>query len=88
MHPAFSVIFFTSASGAGYGLLTFLGLLATLDWLPLNAPFNLSVITLALVLITAGILSSTAHLDIQSVHGELYHNGVPRGYLVKVYLRL
>ena len=62
MHPAFSVIFFTSASGAGYGLLTLLGLFATLDWLPLNAPFNLSVITLALVLITAGLLSSTAHL--------------------------
>ena len=62
MHPAFSVIFFTSASGAGYGLLTLLGLFATMDWLPLNAPFNLSVITLALVLITAGLLSSTAHL--------------------------
>ena len=26
MHPAFSVIFFTTASGAGYGLLFLLGL--------------------------------------------------------------
>ncbi len=25
MHPAFSVIFFTTASGAGYGLLALLG---------------------------------------------------------------
>ena len=28
MHPAFSVIFFTTASGAGFGLLSWLGLLA------------------------------------------------------------
>lgn len=27
MHPAFSVIFFTTASGAGYGLLALLGVL-------------------------------------------------------------
>ena len=62
MHPAFSVIFFTTASGAGYGLLVLLGLFAVFDWVPMNAPFNLVVITLALVLITAGLLSSTAHL--------------------------
>ena len=62
MHPASSVIFFTTASGAGYGLLVLLGLFAVFDWVPMNAPFNLVVITLALVLITAGLLSSTAHL--------------------------
>ena len=62
MHPAFSVIFFTTASGAGYGILALLGLFATFGWLPLKTSFNLTIITLALILITAGLLSSTAHL--------------------------
>ena len=62
MHPAFSVIFFTTASGAGYGILALLGLFATFGWLPLKPSFNLTIITLALILITAGLLSSTAHL--------------------------
>ena len=62
MHPAFSVIFFTSASGAGYGILALLGLFAAFGWIPLKASFNLTIITLALILITAGLLSSTAHL--------------------------
>ena len=30
MHPAYSVILFTTASGAGYGLLALLGLAAAL----------------------------------------------------------
>ena len=34
MHPAYSVIFFTTATGAGYGLLASLGLLAALGLLP------------------------------------------------------
>ncbi len=62
MHPAFSVIFFTSASGAGYGILALLGLFAAFGWIPSKASFNLTIITLALILITAGLLSSTAHL--------------------------
>lgn len=62
MHPAFSVIFFTTASGAGYGILALLGLFATFGWLTLKPSFNLTIITLALILITAGLLSSTAHL--------------------------
>lgn len=62
MPPAFSVIFFTSASGAGYGILALLGLFAAFGWIPLKASFNLTIITLALILITAGLLSSTAHL--------------------------
>ena len=62
MHPAFSVIFFTTASGAGYGILALLGLFATFGWLPLKTSFNLTIITFALILITAGLLSSTAHL--------------------------
>jgi hypothetical protein len=34
MHPAFSVIFFTTASGAGFGLLAWFGLLALAGGLP------------------------------------------------------
>lgn len=61
MHPAFSVIFFTTASGAGYGLLL---------WLALDAAFTRiadpivgwSGFALAFALITSGLLSSTFHL--------------------------
>ena len=34
MHPAFSIIFFTAATGAGYGLLAMLGTLAACGRLP------------------------------------------------------
>ena len=60
MHPALSVIFFTSLSGAGYGLL-FWSALAALDGRV--HPWSLWVATLlALVLVTAGLLSSLLHL--------------------------
>ena len=62
MHPAYSVIFFTTASGAGYGLLIWLGLLGPLGWVPQTAAFGFVGIGLSLVLITGGLLSSTAHL--------------------------
>lgn len=62
MHPAYSVIFFTTASGAGYGLLIWLGLLGPLGWVPQTSAFGLVGLGLALALITAGLLSSTAHL--------------------------
>ena len=62
MHPAYSVIFFTTASGAGYGLLTLLALGATIGWLPPDRTLGLTGLGLALTLITAGLLSSTAHL--------------------------
>ncbi|TIV69463.1 MAG: dimethyl sulfoxide reductase anchor subunit [Mesorhizobium sp.] len=62
MHPAFSVVFFTTATGAGYGLLALLGLLGGLGFVP--ADFRLGVVgmTLALGLIIVGLLSSTGHL--------------------------
>ncbi len=62
MHPAYSVIVFTTSSGAGYGLLFWLslahiaGLLPAEGWLPF---FSVAV---ALALITVGLLSSTLHL--------------------------
>ena len=62
MHPSFSVIFFTTASGAGYGLLTLLGVLAPLGLAPANAAFGFVALGLALGGITAGLISSTFHL--------------------------
>ncbi|WP_353861680.1 DmsC/YnfH family molybdoenzyme membrane anchor subunit [Azospirillum formosense] len=62
MHPAFSIIFFTSAAGAGYGLLALLGLLAPLGLLPASPLFGLAALALALGLVVAGLLSSLAHL--------------------------
>ncbi|MBX2856567.1 MAG: dimethyl sulfoxide reductase anchor subunit, partial [Rhodobacteraceae bacterium] len=60
MHPAYSVIVFTTASGAGYGLLFWLSLahLAGMGerWT------SLAAMILALALITLGLLSSTLHL--------------------------
>lgn len=62
MHPAFSVIFFTTASGAGYGLLALLGLGILFGWLPHDRTMIAVAGATALVLITAGLLSSTFHL--------------------------
>jgi sulfite dehydrogenase (quinone) subunit SoeC len=62
MHPAFSVIFFTTASGAGYGLLALCGVLAPFGLLPEGTWFAVVTVGLAFALITAGLLSSTVHL--------------------------
>ncbi len=62
MHPAISIIFFTTASGAGYGLLVLLGLGAALGLLPADRWFGLVGMGASLGLITAGLLSSTFHL--------------------------
>ena len=58
MHPAYSIIVFTSVSGLGYGLAAVLGL-GLLD--PAAMPVKLAHV-LALGLIGAGLLSSTLHL--------------------------
>jgi DMSO reductase anchor subunit len=62
MHPAFSVIFFTTISGAGYGLLALTSLLATLDRLPPDRWFGLAGLGLGLAAVSIGLLSSTFHL--------------------------
>lgn len=62
MHPAYSVIFFTTASGAGLGLLTWLGLFNAFGMLPKSAGFGFAAMALSLGLLGAGLLSSTAHL--------------------------
>lgn len=62
MHPALSIIFFTTASGAGYGLLGLMGVLAPLGVLPAERWLGIVGLVLALALISGGLLSSTFHL--------------------------
>jgi DMSO reductase anchor subunit len=60
VHPAFSVIFFTTLSGTGYGLLFWSALAALSGRMPARP--LLVATALALVLVTVGLLSSLAHL--------------------------
>lgn len=62
MNPAFSVVFLTTASGAGYGMLAWLGVLNATGGLPRSAWFGLPALAVALVLAVAGLLASTFHL--------------------------
>jgi DMSO reductase anchor subunit len=62
MHPAFSVVFFTTATGAGYGLLALLGVLGGFQIIPPDFWLGFAGMGLALGLIAAGLLSSTGHL--------------------------
>ena len=62
MHPAPSIIFFTTASGAGYGLLVFAGLCGLFGVVPIDAASGLAFFLPALALVTAGLLGSTLHL--------------------------
>ena len=62
MHPAYSVIAFTTMSGAGYGLLALLGVLGASGLLPAERWFGFAAFALALALVTAGLLASTFHL--------------------------
>jgi DMSO reductase anchor subunit len=62
MNPAPSIVFFTTASGAGYGLLFWLGVLRAVGLVPQSPAFGLMALVLALMLITAGLVSSLKHL--------------------------
>src|SRR6185369_14835936 len=62
MNPAYSVILFTTASGAGYGLLALLGLVGFNHGPASSLWFGLVALIIALGLITVGLLSSTFHL--------------------------
>ena len=62
MHPAYSVIVFTIASGAGYGLLIWLAIAALLNLVPRDPVLGFFGFGLALALITTGLLASTLHL--------------------------
>jgi sulfite dehydrogenase (quinone) subunit SoeC len=62
MNPAYSVILFTTASGAGYGLLALLGLVGFNHGVASSQGFAFTTLLIALGLITTGLLSSTLHL--------------------------
>src|SRR5205823_12072231 len=62
MHPAYSVILFTTASGAGYGLLFLLGLLRAFGLVTPDWWFGATSIFIALALVTIGLVASTFHL--------------------------
>lgn len=62
MKPALTVIFFTVASGAGYGVWCLVGAAIAGGWYPL-APLDVLVpLAFGFVPVTAGLLASTAHL--------------------------
>jgi sulfite dehydrogenase (quinone) subunit SoeC len=62
MNPAYSVILFTTASGAGYGLLFLAGLVGFNHGRASSPAFAITTMIIALGLITVGLLSSTFHL--------------------------
>ena len=62
MNPAYSVILFTTASGAGYGLLALTAFAAFSHGPASSRSFAFTSLGIALILITVGLLSSTAHL--------------------------
>lgn len=62
MHPAYSVIVFTTASGAGYGLLIGLAAGALFGVVPHDPLLGFFGLGTALALVTIGLLTSTLHL--------------------------
>lgn len=62
MHPAGSIILFTTASGLGYGLLFITGIYAALVPNSPSPTFGLAALGIALGTVTLGLLSSTFHL--------------------------
>jgi len=62
MHPAPSIVLFTSASGTGYGLLFLLGLSGPLGLVPADRWLGLLAFALSLGLVSLGLVASTFHL--------------------------
>ncbi len=62
MHPAKSVIYFTVATGAGYGLFFWLAVLAFMGVLPADQMMGFVMLTISFGLIVTGLISSTGHL--------------------------
>jgi DMSO reductase anchor subunit len=84
MHPAFSVIFFTVASGAGFGLIS---LLFIADFFKLGGGFSNDHLVagglIALGLIVFGLLSSTFHLANPKNAWRAFRASAPRGCRAK-----
>jgi DMSO reductase anchor subunit len=62
VNPAFSIVFFTVAAGAGYGLVALAALYAASGDASSQGTLALAALALAAALVTAGLLSSTCHL--------------------------
>jgi DMSO reductase anchor subunit len=62
LNPALSIVFFTTASGAGFALLALLGLGAPLGLLPPSASFGFAALAIAALLAAGGLASSVFHL--------------------------
>src|SRR5208282_5409620 len=62
MHPALSIVFFTTSSGAGFALVTLLGLGAPLGLLPASESFGCVALAVAALFAAGGLASSTFHL--------------------------
>src|SRR5947209_934482 len=62
MHPALSIVFFTTVSGAGFSLFLLLGLGEPLALLPSSSGFGFAALTLAALLAGGGLASSAFHL--------------------------
>ena len=62
MHPTFSIVLFTTAAGAGFGLLFLLGIGVPLGLLPPDPLFGLAGLGTAFVFAVGGLVSSVFHL--------------------------
>jgi DMSO reductase anchor subunit len=62
MHPALSIVFFTTMSGAGFALLLLIGLGVPLGLLPADPLFGLAALATAAALAAGGLVSSVFHL--------------------------
>ena len=66
MHPAYSIIFFTVASGTGYGIMCALGLATAVGLSPAmvlwHGPAFAAALLVSLALVSAGLVSSAFHL--------------------------
>jgi len=62
MHPTFSIVLFTTASGAGFALLFLIGLGVPLGLLPPSPWFGFVSLAVAFALAAGGLVSSVFHL--------------------------
>ena len=62
MHPALSIVFFTTSSGAGFALLALLGLGAPVGLLPPSQSFGCVALAIAALFAAGGLVSSIFHL--------------------------
>ncbi|MBO0736732.1 MAG: dimethyl sulfoxide reductase anchor subunit [Alphaproteobacteria bacterium] len=62
MHPALSIIFFTTSAGAGFALMILLGIGVPLGLLPPERGFGFAALAIAVMLAAGGLASSASHL--------------------------